>query len=107
MHGCAAPPRVLSDTTKIILERRVSELRKDIASAVGKGFQKRAEQLHTELAQHQTKLGFTPDDLPQKPKAPRDEEPPQPAKPSEWPLPEEVSATFNEARRAMGWPIRR
>jgi Helix-turn-helix domain len=67
----APPPRVLSDTTKIILERRVSELRKDIASTVGKGFQKRAEQLHTELAQHQTKLGFTPDDPPQKPKAPR------------------------------------
>ena len=103
----APPPRVLSDTTKIILERRVAELRKDIALAVRKGFHERAEQLHTELAQHQAKLGFTPDDPPPKPKAPRDEEFPQPAKPTEWPLPEEVSATFNEARRAMGWPIRR
>jgi Helix-turn-helix domain len=101
------PPRDLSDATKIILERRVAELRKDIALAVRKGFHERAEQLHRELAQHQAKLGFTPDDAPPKPKAPRDEELPQPAKPSEWPLPEEVSATFNEARRAMGWPIRR
>ena len=103
----APPPRVLSDTTKIILERRVAELRKDIALAVRKGFHERAEQLHTELAQHQAKLGFTPDDPPPKPKAPRDEEFPQPASPTEWPLPEEVSATFNEARRAMGWPVRR
>ncbi|HVQ21015.1 MAG TPA: hypothetical protein VMS23_08215, partial [Terrimicrobiaceae bacterium] len=74
---------------------------------VRKGFHERAEQLHTELAQHQAKLGFTPDDPPPKPKASRDEEFPQPASPTEWPLPEEVSATFNEARRAMGWPVRR
>ena len=103
----APPPRVLSDTTKIILERRVAELRKDIALAVRKGFHERAEQLHTELAQHQTKLGFTPDDPPPKPKASRDEEFPQPASPTEWPSAEEVRATFHEARRAMGWPVRR
>jgi Helix-turn-helix domain len=103
----AQPPKVLSDTTKIILERRVAELRKEIALAVRKGVHDRAERLHAELAQHQTKLGFTPDDPPPKLKASRDEEFIEPAKLSDWPSPEEVRATFNEARRAMGWPIKR
>ena len=101
------PPKVLSDTTKIILERRVAELRKEIALAVRKGFHDRAEQLHAELAQHQAKLGFTPDDPPPKLKASRDEEFIELATLSDWPSPEEVRATFNEARRAVGWPIKR
>ena len=58
------PPRDLSDTTKIVLERRIGELRKEIATAARKDLHERAVQLHTELAAHQTKLGFTPDDLP-------------------------------------------
>ena len=105
--GAASPPRVLSDTTKIILERRVAELRKEIALAVRNGGYDRAERLHAELAQHQTKLGFTPDDPPPKLKAPRDEKSVEPDAPSDWPSPEEVRATFNEARRAIGWPIKR
>ena len=60
------PPKDLSDTTKIILERRIAELRKEIATAARKGIHDRAEQLHAELAAHQTKLGFTPDDPPPK-----------------------------------------
>ena len=65
------------------------------------------EQLHAELVDHQTKLGFTPDDPPPKPKASREEESCEPATLSDWPSPEEVRATFNEARRSMGWPIKR
>ena len=108
VHSTASPPpKILSDTTKIILERRVGELRKEIALAVRKGFHDRAEQLHAELAQHQTKLGFTPDAPPPKPKAPRKEEVHQADDSSDWPSSEEVRATFNEARRAMGWPIKR
>ena len=103
----APPPTVLSDTTKIILERRVAELRNEIALAFRKGFHDRAEQLHAELAQHQAKLGFTPDDPPPKLKASRDEEFIELATLSDWPSPEEVRATFNEARRAVGWPIKR
>ncbi|MGA7395318.1 MAG: helix-turn-helix domain-containing protein [Terrimicrobiaceae bacterium] len=58
------PPRDLSDTTKIVLERRIAELRKEIGMAARKGLHDRAVQLHTELAAHQSKLGFTPDDPP-------------------------------------------
>ena len=99
------PPRDLSDATKIILERRIAELRKEIATAVRKGLHDRAVQLHTELAAHQTKLGFTPDD------PPRGTPPParkasEPELSSDWPSPEEVSATFNELRRSMGLPIK-
>jgi len=47
MHSTAAPPpKVLSDTTKIILERRVAELRREIATASKRGNHDRAEQLH-------------------------------------------------------------
>jgi hypothetical protein len=95
----------LSDATKIILERRIAELRKEIVMAVRKGLHDRAVQLHTELAAHQTKLGFTPDD------PPRGTSPParktnEPELLSDWPSPEEVSATFNELRRSMGLPIK-
>ena len=105
--SAAPPPKILSDTTKIILERRVAELRTEIATASKRGYHDRAEQLHAELVEHQTKLGFTPDDPPPKPKASREEEFGEPATLSDWPSPEEVRATFNEARRSMGWPIKR
>jgi hypothetical protein len=108
MHSTAAPPpKILSDTTKIILERRVAELRTEIATASKRGNPDRAERLHTELVEHQTKLGFTPDDPPPKLKASREGEFGEPAALSDWPSPEEVRATFNEARRSMGWPIKR
>ena len=73
--------------------------------AVRKGLHERAVQLHAELAAHQTKLGFTPDD------PPRGTPPParkasEPELVSDWPSPEEVSATFNELRRSMGLPIK-
>jgi hypothetical protein len=100
------PPKVLSDTTKIILERRVVELRTEIATASRRGNHERAEHLHAELVEHQTNLGFTPDDPPPKLKAPRDEKSVEPDTLSDWPSPEEVRATFNEARRSMGWPIK-
>ena len=101
------PPKILSDTTKIILERRVAELRTEIATASRRGNHDRAEQLHGELVEHQTKLGFTPDDPPPKLKAPREEKFGEPATLSDWTSAEEVRATFNEARRSMGWPIKR
>jgi hypothetical protein len=108
VHSTAAPPqKILSDTTKIILERRVAELRREIAAGSKRGNHDRAQQLHAELVEHQTKLGFTPDDPPPKPKASREEEFGEPATLSDWPSPEEVRATFNEVRRSMGWPIRR
>jgi biotin operon repressor len=99
------PPGDLSDTTKIVLERRIAELRREIGMAVRKRLHDRAVQLHTELAAHQTKLGFTPDD------PPRGAPPParkgnEPELSSDWPSPEEVRATFNELRRSMGLPIK-
>jgi hypothetical protein len=107
VHSTAPPaPKILSDTTKIILERRVGELRTAIAAALKLGHSGRAGRLHAELIQHQTKLGFTPDAPPPKPKAPRKEEVHQADDSSDWPSPEEVRATFNETRRAMGWPIK-
>ena len=98
------PPRDLSDATKIILERRIAELRKEITAAARKGVHERAMRLHGELAAHQAKLGFTPDDPPRGTPTParKTNEPS-----SEWPSPEEVSATFNELRRSMGFPISR
>jgi hypothetical protein len=108
VHSTAAPPpTILSDTTKIILERRVAELRTEIATASKRGQHDRAEQLHAELVEHQTKLGFTPDDPPPKLKASRQERFGAPATLSDWPSPEEVRATINEVRRSMGWPVRR
>ena len=68
------PPKALSDTTKIILERRIAELRTEIAVASKQGNHQRADRLHGELIAHQATLGFTPDDPPPKPKAPRKEE---------------------------------
>jgi hypothetical protein len=95
----------LSDATKIILERRIAELRKEIATAVRKGLHDRAAQLHKELAGHQIKLGFTPDDPPRgaPPLARKTNES---ESSSDWPSREEVSATFNELRRSMGFPIK-
>jgi hypothetical protein len=108
VHSTASPPpKILSDTTKIVLERRVAELRREIATASKRGYHDRAEQLHAELVEHQTKLGFTPDDPPPKLKASRQEEFGEPAALSDWLSPEEVRATFNEARRSVGWPIKR
>jgi hypothetical protein len=95
----------LSDTTKIVLERRIGELRKEITTAARKGLHERAVQLHSELTAHQTKLGFTPDDPPRgAPPPARNENDPDLS--SDWPSPEEVSATFNELRRSMGVPIK-
>ena len=99
------PPRDLSDTTKIVLERRIAELRKEITTAVRKGLHDRAVRLHSELAAHQTKLGFTPDDPPRG-KPPPARKTNEPELSAEWPSPEEVSATFNELRRSMGFPIK-
>jgi Helix-turn-helix domain len=108
VHSTAAPPsEILSDTTKIVLERRVAELRREIASASKRGYHERAQHLHAELVDHQTKLGFTPDDPSPKPKVSREEEFCEPATLSDWPSPEEVRAAFNEAHRSMGWPIKR
>jgi len=99
------PPKVLSDTSKIVLERRIAELRKDIAAAVKRGDHAKAKRLHAELVQHQSALGFTPDELPRQAKAGREGESLQPASVAEWPTPEEVKATFNALRRAAGLPI--
>jgi Helix-turn-helix domain len=105
--SAASPaPKVLSDTTKIILERRIGQLRIEIAAA-SKQDNPRAEQLHGELTAHQAALGFTPDDPPPKPKAPRKEESRDSTAFSDWPSPEEVTSTFNELRRSLGWPIKR
>jgi helix-turn-helix protein len=101
------PPKILSDTTKIILERRIGELRMEIATALKQDNHARAEQLHGELAAHQSALGFTPDHPPPKPKAPRKEECGDSTAFSDWPSPEEVTRTFNELRRSLGWPIKR
>jgi hypothetical protein len=98
------PPRDLSDATKIILERRIAELRKEIIAAQRKGVHDRAMQLHDELAAHQAKLGFTPDDPPRAAPPPPARKTNEPS--SDWPSPEEVSATFNELRRSMGFPIK-
>jgi hypothetical protein len=101
----ASPPlRDLSDATKIILERRITELRKEIAAAARKGIHDRAIRLHGELAAHQAKLGFTPDDPPRAAPPPPARKTNEPS--SDWPSPEEVSATFNELRRSMGFPIK-
>ena len=97
------PLRDLSDATKIILERRITELRKEIAAAARKGIHDRAIRLHDELAAHQAKLGFTPDEPPRAapPPARKTNEPS-----SDWPSREEVSATFNELRRSLKFPIK-
>jgi hypothetical protein len=105
--SAASPaPKILSDTTKIILERRIGELRIEIAAASKQG-NPRAEQLHGELTAHQAALGFTPDDPPPKPKAPRKKESRDSTAFSDWPSPEEVTSIFNELRRSLGRPIKR
>jgi Helix-turn-helix domain len=105
--AASPPPKALSDTTKIMLERRIVELRIEIAAASKCGNHVKAGQLHAELSAHQTVLGFTPDDPPPKPKAPRKEESRDSTALSDWPSPEEVKTTFNEFRRSLGWPIKR
>jgi hypothetical protein len=105
--AASPPPKVLSDTTKIILERRIGELRTEIAAALKQGNHAKADQLHGELTAHQAALGFTPDDPPPKPKAPRKEESRDSTAFSDWPSPEEVTRTFNQLRRSLGWPIKR
>ncbi len=100
------PPKALSDTTKIILERRIAELRREIVTASKQGNHLKAEGLHDELTAHQAALGFTPDDPPPKPKPPRKEECCSSTAFSDWPSPEEVRKTFNELRRSLGWPIK-
>jgi hypothetical protein len=101
------PPKVLSDTTKIILERRIAELRTEIIVASKRGNHRKADQLHGELTAHQAALGFTPDDPPPKPKAPREEESSDSTVLSDLPSPEDVRRTFNELRRSLGWPTKR
>jgi Helix-turn-helix domain len=109
LKACSAaspPPKSLSDTTKIILERRIAELRMEIAAASKQGNHLKADQLHGELSAHQVALGFTPDDPPPRPKAPRKEESPDSTASPDRPSPEEVRRTFNELRRSLGWPIK-
>ena len=105
--AASPPPKALSDTTKIILERRIGELRIEITAASKRGNHLKADQLHGELTAHQAALGFTPDDPPPKPKAPRKEESRDSTVLSDWPSPEEVRKTFNELRRSLQWPIKR
>ncbi|MGB7794048.1 MAG: helix-turn-helix domain-containing protein [Terrimicrobiaceae bacterium] len=100
-------PRALSDATKIMLERRIGELRNEIAAALKRRNHAKADQLYRELSCHQVALGFTPDDPPPKPKAPRKEESLDSPASSDWPSPEEVEKTFNELRRSLGWPVKR
>ena len=69
--------------------------------AARKGLHDRAVQLHTELAAHQTKLGFTADDPPRATPPPA-RKASEPELVSESPSPQEVSVTFNELRRSMG-----
>jgi hypothetical protein len=101
------PPKALSDTTKIMLERRIDELRMEITGALKQGNHAKAERLHSERTAHQAALGFTPDDPPPKPKAPRKGESRDSTALSDWPSSEEVRGTFNELRRSLGWPIKR
>jgi hypothetical protein len=104
----ASPPsKTLSDTTKIILERRIAELRTEIAAASNQGNHLKADRLHGELIAHQATLGFTPDDPPRrpKPKPPRKESHDSSESPDS-PSPEEVRRTFNELRRSLGWPVK-
>jgi hypothetical protein len=104
--AASPPPKPLSDTTKIILERRIAELLREILTASKQGNHLKAEGLHDELTAHQAALGFTPDDPPPKPKPPRKEECCSSTAFSDWPSPEEVRKTFNELRRSLGWPIK-
>ena len=66
----------------------------------------KADRLHGELTAHQAALGFTPDDPPPKPKAPRKEESRDSTAFSDWPSPEEVRKSFNDVRRSLGWSIK-
>ncbi len=104
--AASPPPKTLSDTTKIILERRIAELRMEIAAAWKQGNHLKANRLYAELFAHQATLGFSPDDPPAKPKPPRKEEYRDSTASSAWPSPEEVRGTFNELRRSLGWPIK-
>ena len=99
--AASPPPKTLSDTTKIILERRITELRTEIIAASKRDNHLKADQLHSELTAHQVALGFTPDDPPPKPKAPRKDESDEPTTSSNWPSPEEVTRTFDEVRRSL------
>jgi biotin operon repressor len=96
--------KALSDTTKILLERRIAELRMEIAASLKNGNNAKAGQLHRELSSHQAALGFTPDDPPRKPRTSRKKGPDEPNAVSNWPSPTEVRKTFNELRRSLGWP---
>ena len=104
--SASPPPKALSDTTKIILERRIADLRTEIAAASKQGNHLKADRLHGELIAHQAALGFTPDDPPPKPKSPKKEESLVSTVLSDSPSPEEVKKTFNELRRSLGWPIK-
>ena len=89
-----------------MLERRIGDLRIEIAGASKKGNHVRSDQLHRELTAHQIAFGFTPDDPPKPKAAPRKEESPESTTLSDWPSPQEVRKTFNEIRRSLGWPIK-
>jgi len=60
----ASAPAPISDVRRISLERRVVELRVDMAKAVKRNDLERVEVLYDELVRHQTALGFTPDMVP-------------------------------------------
>ncbi len=96
-------PDSISDTQAIVLERRIAELRTEIASAVRRGDIDRALALHAELAKHQNRLGFTPDEDPKLPAAAaRNEKVRRSPEPDEPPSPEEVTRRFDELRRQLG-----
>ncbi|HEY5813933.1 MAG TPA: helix-turn-helix domain-containing protein [Terrimicrobiaceae bacterium] len=107
-HRCNSVPlpgKTLSDTTKIILERRIFELRAEIVTASKRGNHDRAKQLYAELVEHQTKLGFIPDDPPAKLKTARSRSDDLTAE-TNWLSPEEVRTRFNELRRSLGRSIK-
>jgi hypothetical protein len=100
------PRRPLSDATKIMLERRIAELRMEIVEASKRGNRAKAARLHDELVEHQVALGFTPDDPPPNARTSRKKESDEPTALSNWPSPTEVRKTFNELRRSLGWPTK-
>jgi hypothetical protein len=78
----------------------------EILDASKRGKRAKAAQLHEELVEHQLALGFTPDDPPPDPRAPRKKKSEEPTALCQWPSPVEVRKTFNELRRSLGWPTK-
>ena len=89
--SASAPARQpLSDATKIILERRIAELRIEILAASKRGKRAKAAQVHNEIVEHQLALGFIPDDTPPDARARRKKKSGEPIALAHWPSLEEV-----------------